>query len=76
MPDGMTSPEQSKSSIEQFRQAGGVTKLVGAEEGVAAARNFPQPEFRSELPDIRMQLREEFCSSSTLFHTRLCTLRI
>lgn len=34
---------------------GEVAKPAGAEGQLEAAQNFPQPEFRSELPDIRMQ---------------------
>lgn len=35
-------------------KTGEVIKPAGAEEQLKAAQNFPQPEFRSTLPDIRM----------------------
>jgi hypothetical protein len=54
MPDGMPSPE--KSSIDAFRSLGQPSQLPGAKETAKEAEQFPQPEFRTSVPDIRMQV--------------------
>jgi hypothetical protein len=54
MPDNMT-PEQGKSSIDFMRTLGQPVQLPGAQETAKAALEFPQPEAKGYVPDIRMQ---------------------
>jgi hypothetical protein len=50
----MAEPPKEQSSIEAMMHLSEVTKPAGAEGQLQAAQEFPQPEFRSTLPDIRM----------------------
>lgn len=50
------SPESGKSSIDYMRSLGQPAKLPGAEEAARIAQEFPQPEFRANVPDIKMSL--------------------
>lgn len=59
MPDGMSSENKPQSSIDFMRSLGKPVDLPGAQESLQAAQNFPKPEARGFVPDIRMKLGEE-----------------
>lgn len=48
------------SSLDRMRSLGQPANLPGAEESAKAAQEFPQPEFRTSAPDIRMQQQDPF----------------
>jgi len=55
MPNDM-SKENPSSSADFLRSLGGVTKFPANEISAQAAKNLPNPEWKSNMPDIRMQL--------------------
>jgi len=56
MPDGMSPENKPQSSIEFMKSLGGPTRLPANEITGQAAKDFPQPESRANVPDIRMQV--------------------
>lgn len=59
MPDSM-SPENKPSNF----QIGGVTRLPANEISMQVAKDFSQPEWKSKIPEVRMQLNGEEQESS------------
>ena len=58
MPDGMSPENKPQSSIEFMKSLGGPTRLPANEITSQAAKDFPQPESRANVPDIRMELKK------------------
>lgn len=54
MPENMSSENVQSSSINAMRQLGAVKSDPISQFGLDAAKNFPQPEARKEMPDIKM----------------------
>ncbi|KKR43385.1 MAG: hypothetical protein UU51_C0009G0008 [Microgenomates group bacterium GW2011_GWC1_41_20] len=56
MPDGMSPENKPQSSMDYMRSYGKPADLPADNVSMQAAKDFPQPESRANVPDIRMQL--------------------